>query len=158
MSPSTYVKLTLAGGVCSIIIGFVWHNNRLESKLDQVKKDLVVAQRNEVKLKEALETQGETLKTKELEHVTVVKLTNDLMSITKAQANKVKELNNKLNVKASGQSRDLGEIARAKPALVQSIINRATDGVNRCFEILTGAPVKEGEVNNECEDLVNRSA
>ena len=157
MSVSTYIKLALAGGVFTITVGFVWYTNRLESKLDQAQQDLIVSQHNEVTLKEAIETQGETLKTKELEHVTVIKLSSDLRSIAKAQAQEVKGLDDKLNVKANGQARDLGELARAKPQVVQGIINRATDDVNRCFEILTGSPVKEGEVNNECKDLVNRS-
>lgn len=157
MSASTYIKLVLAGGVFTITVGFAWYTNRLESKLDQAQQDLIVSQHNEVTLKEALETQGETLKTKELEHVAVIKLSSDIMSIAKAQAHEVKGLNDKLNIKANGQSRDLGELARAKPQVVQGIINRATDDVNRCFEILTGASVKEGEVNNECKDLINRS-
>ena len=157
MSASTYIKLALAAGVFTITVGFAWYTNRLESKLDQAQQDLIVSQHNEVTLKEAIETQGEMLKTKELDHVTVIKLSSDLGSIAKAQAQEVKELNDKLNVKSNGQSRDLGELARAKPQIVQGIINRATDDVNRCFEILTGAPVKEGEVNNECKDLVNRS-
>ena len=157
MSASTYIKLALAAGVFTVTVGFVWYTNRLESKLDQAQQDLIVSQHNEVTLKGALETQSETLKTKEQEHVAVIKLSSDIRSIAKAQANEVKGLNDKLNVKASGQSRDLGELARAKPQIVQGIINRATDDVNRCFEILTGSPVKEGEVNNECKDLVNRS-
>lgn len=158
MSALTYIKLGLAGAACTIIVGFIWYTNHLESKLDQAKQDLVVSQHNEDVLKEALETQGEMLKTKELEHVTVIKLSSDLRSTAKAQAHEVKGLNNKLNVKANGQSRDLGELARAKPQIVQGIVNRATDDVNRCFEILTGSPVKEGEVNNECKDLVKRSS
>ena len=157
MSVSTYIKLALAAGVFTVTVGFVWYTNRLESKLDQAQQDLIASQHNEVTLKGALETQSETLKTKEQEHVAVIKLSSDIRSIAKAQANEVKGLNDKLNVKASGQSRDLGELARAKPQIVQGIINRATDDVNRCFEILTGSPVKEGEVNNECKDLVKRS-
>jgi uncharacterized protein YicC (UPF0701 family) len=157
VSASTYIKLALAAGVFTVTVGFVWYTNRLESKLEQAQQDLNVSQHNEVTLKGALETQSETLKTKEQEHVAVIKLSSDIRSIAKAQANEVKGLNDKLNVKASGQSRDLGELARAKPQIVQGIINRATDDVNRCFEILTGAPVKEGEINNECKDLVKRS-
>jgi ABC-type anion transport system duplicated permease subunit len=158
MSPLTYVKLALVAGACTIIVGFIWHMSRLESKLEQAQQDLVILERNEVELKEALATQSETLKTKELEYVTIVKLSSDLRSIASTQAREVKELNDKLNVKANGQSRDLGELARAKPAMVQGIVNRATDDVNRCFEVLTGATVKEGEVNNECKDLVKRSS
>lgn len=158
MSALTYVKLVLAGSACAIIAGFIWYMNHLESKLDDAQQDLVILQRNEIELREALETQGETLMTKELEHVAVVNLSNDLRGVASAQAKEIKELNNRLNVKANGQSRDLGELARAKPAVVQGIVNRATDDVNRCFEILTGATVKEGEVNNECKDLVKRSS
>ena len=157
MSVSTYIKLALAAGVFTVTVGFVWYTNRLESKLDQAQQDLIASQHNEVTLKGALETQSETLKTKEQEHVAVIKLSSDIRSIAKAQTHEVKGLNDKLNVKANGQARDLGELAHAKPQIVQGIINRATDDVNRCFEILTGAPVKEGEVNNECKDLINRS-
>ena len=158
MSPLTYIKLALAGAACAIIVGFIWYMNHLESKLDDAQQDLVISQRNEIELREALETQGEALMTKELEHVAVVNLSNDLRSVASAQAKEIKELNDKLNVKANGQSRDLGELARSRPAIIQGIVNRATDNVNRCFEILTGAPIKEGEVNNECKDLVKRSA
>ena len=157
MSPLTYIKLALAGAACAIIVGFIWYMNHLESKLDDAQQDLVILQRNEIELREALETQGEALMTKELEHVAVVNLSNDLRSVASAQTKEIKELNDRLNVKANGQSRDLGELARSRPAIIQGIVNRATDNVNRCFEILTGATVKEGEVNNECKDLVNRS-
>lgn len=42
---------------------------------------------------------------------------------------------------------ELGYLASEKPGLVEPIINRATDKVNRCFELLTGAELTENERN-----------
>ena len=51
---------------------------------------------------------------------------------------------------------DLGLLAKAKPKLVENIINSATADANRCFEILTGSPLKAGEKNNECPWLMEK--
>lgn len=53
---------------------------------------------------------------------------------------------------------DLGALASAKPALVQRVVNTASDKVNRCFEILSNAPLTDKErsakngkaFNSEC--------
>jgi len=44
---------------------------------------------------------------------------------------------------------DLGVLGNAKPGLVERVVNRATDKVNRCFEIISGAELTEEERNAE---------
>jgi hypothetical protein len=44
---------------------------------------------------------------------------------------------------------DLGILGSQKPALVERIINNASDNVGRCFELLSGAELTESERNAE---------
>lgn len=63
------------------------------------------------------------------------------------------------------EEHDLGVLGNAKPGLVQKIINSATDDANRCFELLSGAPLTEEEkdantpkqFNGECPWLFDSS-
>jgi predicted negative regulator of RcsB-dependent stress response len=58
---------------------------------------------------------------------------------------------------------DLGQLAQAKPGLVEKIIDKAGSNVMRCIEILSGAELteeelnatKKSQVNNECPRLAN---
>ncbi len=54
-----------------------------------------------------------------------------------------KELSNRL------AKHDLGVLGSEKPALVERIINGASDKVGRCFELLSGAELTEAERNAE---------
>jgi len=50
---------------------------------------------------------------------------------------------------------DLGVLGNAKPKLVGRVVNNATDKVNRCFEILSGAELTEEEQNAETPEKAN---
>jgi hypothetical protein len=58
---------------------------------------------------------------------------------------------------------DLGQLAQARPGLVEKIINNASNEVIRCVEILSGSPLTEKEINatkpskinSECPDIAN---
>lgn len=54
-----------------------------------------------------------------------------------------RELSNRL------AKHDLGILGSEKPALVERIINGASDKVGRCFELLSGAELTEAERNAE---------
>ena len=85
---------------------------------------------------------------------------------TKLQENfsKIRSQNNQLKDRLG--KHDLGALAAAKPALVERVVNNASAKVNRCFEIVSGAPLTEKErsakngkaFNSECpwlyDDLV----
>jgi len=58
---------------------------------------------------------------------------------------------------------DLGFLAESKPSLVEIIIDKATQDVLRCFEIESGSPLtqeeidatKPSQINNSCPDIAN---
>ena len=70
---------------------------------------------------------------------------------------RVDTLENKLS------EHDLGQLAQARPGLVEKIINSASNEVGRCMEILSGSPLTEKEINatkpskinSECPDIAN---
>jgi hypothetical protein len=48
---------------------------------------------------------------------------------------------------------DLKAIAGQKAELLEKKINRASNDVMRCFEIVTGDPIQPNEQNKQCPDL-----
>ena len=64
---------------------------------------------------------------------------------------------------ASGEKRDIGNLAEQKPKLMQRAINRGTKNALRCMEIAMGSPltekeknaVKKSQINPECPDVAN---
>lgn len=58
---------------------------------------------------------------------------------------KIRSQNNQLKDRLG--KHDLGALAAAKPGLVERVVNNASAKVNRCFEIVSGAPLNEKERN-----------
>jgi hypothetical protein len=52
-----------------------------------------------------------------------------------------------LEYRLTKDGRDIGVLARKKPYLVEKIINNASDARMRCFEIASGSPVTEDDIN-----------
>ena len=58
---------------------------------------------------------------------------------------------------------EIGILAQAKPKLVEKIVDKGTKDVLRCYEILTGSPLTEEEINvtkkskanSSCPDVAN---
>ena len=79
------------------------------------------------------------------------------------QRAEVQNLANRLNVTATGQSRDFGLLAAQRPAAIQRLVNRGTANAMRCLELASGAEHTEAElaatlssqVNPECPSLAN---
>lgn len=83
-----------------------------------------------------------------------------------ASLNEIRAQNNQLKDRLG--KHDIGALAAAKPALVERVLNGASNKVMRCFEIESGAPLTDEEryatsakaFNSECpwifDDLVAR--
>lgn len=76
------------------------------------------------------------------------------LSIIKKQQLEISELDSKFSVTAQGESRDLGKITRAKPVLIEKIVNSASRDAMRCFEIATGDALMNDDGNRECPNLI----
>lgn len=123
--------------------------------LMNLKADLAVSEANTKALKEASILQGQVIAKQEQEIGQVQSSNAELAKRNTELDKQVKDLDKKFSVKANGNSRDFGSIAAAKPETVNKLVDKATANVNRCFELATGAKLKEGESNAECKDLVN---
>lgn len=66
----------------------------------------------------------------------------------------VQELERRFNETSSGQQRDFGALAAAKPGLVQTIVNTATQDVFKCFEQISGANVEtDSDLYKNCDSI-----
>lgn len=120
-----------------------------------LKANLAIAEENTKKLETAVKDQQQVIANKTIEIEQIQIINSDLSEKLIAAQEEVKKLNEKFTVSANGQSRDFGAITRVKPVLINKIINKATVKVNRCFELASGSEPKEGETNNECQDLID---
>ena len=58
---------------------------------------------------------------------------------------------------------EIGDLAQKKPKLIEKIIDKGTQDVLRCYEILTGSPLTDEEIavtkkskaNTTCSDVAN---
>jgi hypothetical protein len=142
------LKWIAIASIVSAILAGLWHVSNLQANLAVAKKD------NEV-LKESIKTQ-QTVIDKQLSDIRQIQSTLiELNENKKLLEIRLKEVDRIFSINANGTSRDFGKITRSKPGLINRIIDKASDNVNRCFEIATGSPIEEGERNNECQDLID---
>lgn len=136
--------------VATMVAGFYWYYQDSQKRI----MDLMA---NQAKLETAVAIQEATIKQQQedmAKQAATLEKVND--AFAKAQADK-QNLTDKL------MKHDLGKLAEKKPGLVEEKINRGTDNVGRCFEILSGAPLtdaernatKKSEINNECPSIAN---
>lgn len=134
--------------VVGILAGGLFYVSNMKAALAQ-------SEENSRKLQESVQQQQAVLEQKTKEIALIQNLNSKLNEQNQKLQADIDNLNERFNVSANGTSRDFGDITRAKPGLINKIIDRATDNVNRCFEIASGAPIEEGEKNNECQELIN---
>jgi ATP/maltotriose-dependent transcriptional regulator MalT len=136
--------------VATMVAGFYWYYQDSQKRI----MDLMA---NQAKLETAVAIQEATIKQQQedmAKQAATLEKVND--AFAKAQADK-QNLTDKL------MKHDLGKLAEKKPGLVEEKINRGTENVGRCFEILSGAPLtdaernatKKSEINNECPSIAN---
>jgi len=123
--------------------------------VQNLRTNLATSETNNIKLTQAVQTQQHTLKKMQQDFIDIRVKNAELNMLSEKLQKSINKLNDKFNIKANGLSRDFGAISRAKPGLINKIVNRATVNVNRCLELATGAVPQKGEKNNECKDLIN---
>jgi hypothetical protein len=144
-----------AAGIMVILMlamsgAFYWYYNDTQERLS-------VLNRNNAKLETAVAISEETVSTLQSDFA---RANQELTQVNQSLAQSRRD-NSQLREKLS--EHELGYLAEQKPGLVEPIINRATENVNRCFELLTGAEpttaernaVNGNEFNSECPWLYN---
>ena len=154
-----YVKLLLALVVMGGLAGGVTYVYKL-------KADLATSEANNFKLEGSVEEQKAVIAQQALDIDNIRTAMKEQAELAKRLNASIKDLRNKFNkVNASGEKRDIGNLAEQKPKLMQRAINRGTKHALRCMEIAMGSPltekeknaVKKSQINPICPDLVNPS-
>jgi septal ring factor EnvC (AmiA/AmiB activator) len=111
---------------------------------------------NQARLETALETQKaatDALKQNIQVMQTTVRTLNQQFTDSRRT---VQELERRFNETSAGQQRDFGALAAAKPVLVQTIVNIATQDVFKCFEQISGANVEtDSDLYKNCNSIIN---
>ena len=152
-----YVKLLLALVVVGGLAGGVTYVYKL-------KADLATSEANNAKLENSVEEQKLVIAQQILDMDNIRAAMKEQAELSKRLNASIKDLRNKFNkVNASGEKRDIGNLAEQKPKLMQRAINRGTKNALRCMEIAMGSPltekeknaVKKSQINPECPDVAN---
>ena len=152
-----YVKLLLALVVIGGLAGGVTYVYKL-------KADLATSEANNAKLEDSVEEQKLVIAQQILDMDNIRAAMKEQAELSKRLNASIKDLRNKFNkVNASGEKRDIGNLAEQKPKLMQRAINRGTKNALRCMEIAMGSPltekeknaVKKSQINPECPDVAN---
>ena len=109
-----------------------------------------VLKENELKLNDAIAEQQAVIAAK-------AKQAEDIQTANAALRSETSRLNSeKDNLAKKLGKHELDILAQNKPGLVNRIINRASDNVMRCFEILSGSPLTHDELQADKPSLYNR--
>jgi TolA-binding protein len=131
--------------------------------LINLKADLAIAQENSRKLEEGVRLQQEAMAQMKEDQQKIKELNNELNTTIKLQNKDMENLKDRFSTSASGEKRDFGKTAAAKPTSLERAVNRGTVNALRCLEIASGAPLTEAEknatkpseINRECPSLAN---
>ena len=154
-----YVKLFFALVIMGGLAGGVTYVYKL-------KADLATSEANNAKLEDSVEEQKAVIAQQALDMDNIRSAMKEQAELSKRLNASIKDLRNKFNkVNASGEKRDIGNLAEQKPKLMQRIINRGTKNALRCMEIAMGSPltekeknaIKKSQINPECPDIANPS-
>ena len=152
-----YVKLLLALVVMGGLAGGVTYVYKL-------KADLATSEANNVKLENSVEEQKLVIAQQILDIDNIKNAMKEQAELAKRLNASIEDLRDKFHkVNASGEKRDIGNLAEQKPKLMQRAINRGTKNALRCMEIAMGAPLtekeknatKKSQVNPECPSIAN---
>ena len=143
------VKVVAYLGIVIIIAGGLWYAMNL-------KAELATSEANNKILENSISEQSQVIEQMRVDIAQIHRINEEVNAELGRQREEVKNLVNRFNVNAKGESRDIGKIASKKPRAMQRLINRGTVNALRCLEIATGAERTEKEINAKKESEINR--
>jgi len=143
------VKVVAYLGIVIIVAGGLWYAMNL-------KAELATSEANNKILENSISEQSQVIEQMRVDIAQIQRINEEVNAELGRQREEVKNLVNRFNVNARGESRDIGKIASKKPRAMQRLINRGTVNALRCLEIATGAERTEKEINAKKESEINR--
>ena len=137
--------------------GGLWYVQHLKSENE-------ILTLNNAKLNDALEQQQAVIEQQLADIKEIQDINKQLSESNKKLTADLEVANEKFNkVNASGERRDIGNLAVNKPKSIQIIESRREKQRARCFEIAQGSPLteeelnatKKSQINAECPNIAN---
>ena len=152
------IKVIATLAIVVIVAGGLWYVTGLRA-------DLAVSEMNNKTLKDGIEKQQQLIAQMQKDVAEIQSINVALANEADRQRAEMRDLVDRFNVNARGESRDFGAIAAARPGVVERLVNRGTANAMRCLELASGAAHTEAElaaktsseVNRECPSLANPS-
>jgi hypothetical protein len=150
------IKVVATLAIVIIVAGGLWYVTGLRA-------DLAVSEMNNKTLKDGIEQQQRLIEQMQRDVAQIQEINADLANEADRQKREMRDLVDRFNVNARGESRDFGAIAAARPGVVERLVNRGTASAMRCLQLASGAPHTEAElaaktsseINRECPTLAN---
>jgi TolA-binding protein len=139
-----------------IVAGGLWIISGLRA-------DIAVSEENTRKMTEAVSQQQALIARMQADQQQIRDINRELTDTIRNQDRDLDNLRDRFDRSASGDKRDFGAAAAAKPGSLERAVNRGTANAMRCLEIASGAPLTEAEknatkpseINRECPALAN---
>lgn len=150
------IRLILIVVILIIILGAGWYITSMQAML-------AVSEENNKKLENSVVVQQAVIDQIKNDVGAIQQANKELSNTIQSQNKDLNSLQNRFNTNADGSTRDIGELAIAKPDSIKRAINRGTNNAVRCLEIASGAKLTEqennaktpSEINKECPSLAN---
>lgn len=137
LSAILFVVILVMGG-----IGY-WYYNDTQATISTLTE-------NNAKLGMAVETQEAAIESLQQDYAAMAA---ENQRINEAYA-EIRRQNNRLSSKLADM--DIGLLAAEKPDSIERAVNRGTVNAGRCFEILSGSPLTEDELNAKDGESFNK--
>lgn len=158
------IKYALIASV--VLVGFWAYDeyHTLQKDLVKTQANLAQSEANSALLEKEVKNQQIVLEQQIKDFEQIKKANQQLDTINKKLVVEFKQLDDKFNkINASGEKRDIGNLAVQKTRSVEKIVNRASTNALRCVEIAMGSPLtdkeknatKKSEINSECPSIAN---
>ena len=128
----------LISGICLVAYLYI---TGLQNQITTMAANNAILEANVTQLETAITTQEDTIESLHDD----IDLQGEIIDDTIEAFNDTRV--NTREIEAKLKQHNLGMLTREKPGLVGKIINNRIKEQNRCFEILSGSPLTEDEIN-----------
>jgi hypothetical protein len=143
------IKVVAVLIIVLVFAGGAWYVTGLRA-------DLAVSEMNAKTLQDGIKQQQALMDQMRVDIQQIQDINQDLKKETERQQAEFKALSNRFSQNARGEVRDFGALAAERPAAIERAVNRGTKNAMRCFEIASGAPLTEQEINAKTSSEINR--
>ena len=143
-------RMMALGGVVSVVVAGYWYYTSSQARIESL-RNTVAASSAAIAVQENFIKKQSGVIQDITDNINMIQeIQSGLLDSQRANAAEVASLQTKFNKNSAGKERDIGELAAAKPALIEKIVNKATKQLGVDIEEITKLPVIDiEETTNE---------